>query len=71
MTYRVLVLPRCKTMTPGLMRKIKELVEAGATVVGSPLGGSPSLSNYPKCDWEVMWLAADLWAGKEQSQRGR
>ena len=30
MSYRVLVLPRCETMTPRLLRKIRELIEAGA-----------------------------------------
>ena len=34
MSYRVLVLPDVETMTPALLGKVKELVEAGATVVG-------------------------------------
>ena len=50
MTYRVLVLPRCEAMTPGLVKKIKELVEAGATVIGQPPRRSPSLAGYPQCD---------------------
>ena len=42
MSYRVLVLPQVETMTPRLLRKIKELVEAGATVVApSPPQKSP------------------------------
>jgi len=61
MSYRVLVLPRLETMTPQLLRKIKELVEAGATVIGSPPAKSPSLTDYPKCDDEVRRLAAELW----------
>ena len=35
MSYRLLVLPNVETMTPKLLAKIKELIEAGATVVGS------------------------------------
>lgn len=61
--YRLLVLPAFDTMTPGLLRKIKELVEAGATVVGEPPRKSPGLSDYPKCDAEVAALAAALWDG--------
>ncbi|MGO8676671.1 MAG: glycosyl hydrolase [Limisphaerales bacterium] len=61
MSYRVLVLPRFDTMTPALLRKIKGLVEAGATVVGAPPRKSPGLSNYPQCDLEVESLAAGLW----------
>ena len=44
-------------MTPALLRKIKELVEAGATVIGPPPVKSPSLSGYPGCDAEVRKLA--------------
>ena len=61
MSYRVLVLPRSDTMTPPLLRKIKALVEAGATVVGPRPVRSPSLAGYPKCDEEVKRLAAELW----------
>jgi hypothetical protein len=62
MSYRVLVLPQVKTMTPALLGKIKELVTAGATLVGPlPPQKSPGLSNYPACDEEVRKLAADLW----------
>jgi hypothetical protein len=55
-----MVLSRFDTMTPKLLAKIKELVEAGATVVGSPPCKSPSLSNYPACDLEVLSLAKEL-----------
>ena len=34
MSYRVLVLPERATMTPGLLRKVRALVSAGATVIG-------------------------------------
>lgn len=60
-TYRVLVLPEMETMTPGLLRKVHDLVRAGATVVGPRPAKSPGLSGYPKCDVEVQRLAADLW----------
>jgi hypothetical protein len=61
MSYRVLVLPSGRTMTPALLGKIKELVVAGATVVGPPPASSPSLAHYPRCDDEVQQLAAELW----------
>ena len=62
MSYRLLVLPERDTMTPALLRKVKELVEAGATVVGPRPLKSPSLSGYPNCDEEVRKLAAEVWA---------
>jgi (4-O-methyl)-D-glucuronate---lignin esterase len=61
MSYRLLVLPGSPTMTPPLLRKLKELVQAGATVLGPPPTKSPSLADYPECDREVKQLAADLW----------
>lgn len=64
MSYRLLVLPANETlMTPSLVKKIKELVEAGATVLGPRPTASPSLSGFPKCDEEVARLAAEVWGG--------
>ena len=70
MTYRVLVLPRCETMTPGLEKKIKEMVEAGATVIGEPPRRSPSLTGHPKCDDEVRGVAAQLWGTRGEELGG-
>jgi hypothetical protein len=61
MRYRVLVLPEFETMTPRLLHKICSLVQAGATVVGSPPRKSPSLAGFPQCDGEVQQLADELW----------
>jgi len=67
MSYRLLVLPETRRMTPLLLRKIKSLVQAGATVLGpSPLK-SPSLADYPQCDAEVRQLAAELWSDADPS----
>jgi hypothetical protein len=60
-SYRLMVLPQVETMTPGLLAKIRDLVKAGATIVGAPPVKSPSLANYPACDGEVQALAKDLW----------
>ena len=61
MTYRLLMLPESDTMTPRLLRKIKGLSEAGATVVGPRPLKSPSLTDYPDCDAEVRQLAKEFW----------
>jgi (4-O-methyl)-D-glucuronate---lignin esterase len=61
--YTLLVLPSFATMTPRLLRKIKELAESGATVAGPPPRKSPSLSAYPQCDEEVRAIATELWGG--------
>ncbi len=59
--YSARPLSRVETMTPGLLRKIKEMVEAGATVLGTRPLKSPSLSGFPACDQEVTQLADELW----------
>ncbi len=64
-SYRLLVLPCFETMTPRLLRKIRELVYDGATVVGLPPKKSPSLVDYPACDQEVKILAGELWGGND------
>lgn len=62
MSYRVLVLPGSNSMTPAFLRKVKELVDAGATVAGyKKPAKSPSLSGYPGCDADVQTIAAQLW----------
>lgn len=70
MTYRVLVLPEQSTMRPELLRKIRDLVKAGATVVGVPPSHSPSLENYPKSDEEVRKLAREVWGDVDPKQPG-
>ena len=60
-SYRLLLLPESEAMTPAVLRKIKELVVAGATVVGRRPEQSPSLTGFPQCDAEVAKLAAEVW----------
>jgi hypothetical protein len=61
MSYRVLALPEIDSMRPELLRKLRELVDGGATIVGPRPVRSPSLAGYPACDGEVLALAAELW----------
>lgn len=70
-SYRVLVLPETGTMTPALLRRIGELAQAGATVIGSPPRKSPSLSGQPGADEEVKKLAADIWETEPGQGAGR
>ena len=70
MSYRLLALPDSATMRPELLKKIRELVKAGATVVGTPPSRSPSLENFPKCDTEVRTLARELWGNADSQPSG-
>ena len=62
MSYRVLVLPdTLNRHTPPVLRKIRDLVVAGATIVGPKPTTSPSLTNYPSVDEEIRALASQVW----------
>ena len=61
MSYRILSLPDSKRMPLAVIRKIAELVKAGATVVGPRPDADPGLKNYPESDAAVRQIAAELW----------
>jgi hypothetical protein len=61
MSYRVLVLPPTTQMTPEVLDKLNELVEAGATIVGPRPKVSPSLMDGPDGDMKVQDLATQIW----------
>jgi hypothetical protein len=61
MSYRLLVLPERQVMSPRIARKVKGLVDAGATVVGPKPRQAPGLVDYPACDKEVKRVADELW----------
>jgi hypothetical protein len=68
MSYRLLVLPERPAISLPVLRKVKELVQAGATVLGSRPVEATSLQDYPACDAEVPKIAAELWGTKPQEQ---
>jgi hypothetical protein len=63
MSYRYLLLPTTDRMTLPLANKVRELVAAGARVIGgSPPVGTPGLSGYPEGDNAVREIAKELWS---------
>lgn len=61
MSYRILVLPDSTRMPVEVARKIRDLVAAGATVVGPRPQSDPGLKDYPRSDAEVKEIAAAVW----------
>lgn len=70
MSYAVLVLPNSTFMTPEVVRKVSQLVMAGATIYGPKPRQSPSLVGYPGCDQQVREIADQVW-GPESGKVGR
>ena len=53
--------PRPQSISLPLLRKVRELVHAGATVVGPRPSCAPGLEGYPASDQEIKKLAEELW----------
>ena len=61
MSYAYLVVPSNAQMTVHALEKVKELVLAGATVVGTVPTRCPSLTGYPQSDEIIRSIAKELW----------
>jgi hypothetical protein len=66
MQYRVLVFdPRARNMSVDVLRCIRDLVNAGATVIGAKPQSSPSLADDPG---SFQAIADSLWGGPGDNQ---
>jgi len=61
LSYALLVLPDRDDMPIAVLRKLGDLVEAGATVVGRKPVRAPGLAGFPACDDEVKALSNRIW----------
>jgi hypothetical protein len=66
-SYRVLVLADRNNIALPVLRKLRDLANAGATIIGPKPIESSSLTDYPRCDEEVKTIAAELWSGRVRS----
>ncbi len=72
MSYALLVLPPREAISLPVLEKIRELVHAGATVVGPRPRTATGLQDYPACDARVARLADELWPdGRPEASVGR
>lgn len=65
MRYRMLVLPDATRMPVQVASKLRELVYAGATIVGPRPESDPGLLNYPANDETLGEIAAELWGSRQ------
>ena len=61
MSYGVLVMPDLPMISLPVLRKVKELVAGGATVLGRKPERTTGLEGFPASDREVQRIAAELW----------
>lgn len=69
LSYALLVLPETELMTLPMLRKIRNLVKGGATVLGSKPLKSPGLTAYPESDREINELANEVWGDLDGNSR--
>ncbi|HEY5912161.1 MAG TPA: glycosyl hydrolase [Verrucomicrobiae bacterium] len=69
MSYRVLVLPDRRIIALPVLRKLKELAAAGATVIGPKPAEASGLQDFPQSDMEAAALADELWPSAQTNQR--
>jgi len=58
-------------VSANILRKVKELVESGATVLGPKPVRAPGLSEYPHSDEEIAKLADELWGDTKGEPSGQ
>jgi hypothetical protein len=69
LSYRYLVLcePQCRTLSPAVLAKIRDLVKDGLTLVGLPPQEAPGLGERVKADAAVKALVAELWGSSSEA----
>ncbi|MGD0384296.1 MAG: glycosyl hydrolase, partial [Thermoguttaceae bacterium] len=61
MSYRVMVLPGHQIISLEALRKLSQLVQDGAVIIGPKPVLDAGLKDYPSCDAELAELADKLW----------
>ena len=70
MSYRILVLADRTSISLPVLQKLRELVAAGATVLGPKPEEASGLKGFPQSDAEVKRIADELWgSGRIRSEK--
>ena len=60
MSYSLMVLPDFKILSLPVLKKVRELVDAGAKIIGPKPLRTSTLQNFPACEDEFKRLADEL-----------
>ncbi len=61
LSYQVLILPEDQRIGLDVLRKVRDLVKAGITLVGPKPEANPGLTDYPNNDSELNQIAEEVW----------
>jgi hypothetical protein len=68
-SYQLITVAHGGTMSVARLRKLRDLVTAGANLLGEPPVSTPGLENLPAADAELAALAKELWGETQASER--
>ena len=68
-SYHLITLAHGGTMTVQRLRKLRDLVVAGANLLGEPPESTPGLEGLPEADMELAGLVKELWGAGGASDR--
>lgn len=71
MSYRLMVLPSRAAISLPALRKIRELVRDGATILGPKPEEATGLTDYPRSDAQVRKIADALWGTPARAGKTR
>lgn len=67
--YQLITVNHLGTMTLARLRKLRDLVAAGAALLGEPPLATPGLEGMPQADEELKALATEIWGGAGETDR--
>ncbi len=69
MRYKLVTVDHTGTMTLARLKKLRDLVAGGASLLGEPPTATPGLENVPAADEELRKLAAEIWGTSGETER--
>lgn len=67
--YSLITVDHLGTMTTGRLSKLRDLVKAGAVLLGEPPQVTPGLEGMPQADLELKELSREIWGDQGESDR--
>jgi len=67
--YFVLQVPHSGKLLPEVVARMEQLLQEGATIVGSKPTASPSMKGYPQCDKTLQDIAKRVWGDAKEPVR--
>ncbi len=71
MSYALLILPNTSRMTLPVLEKIRDLIKAGATIIGQKPLCTPGLTGYPTSEKKMKDIVTEIWGDLDGISRTR